>query len=84
MSYSYYYQANISRPDTWFLTATLRSFEHLAFDRALQKEDGLFEFFVPQDLESFFLEIMEFYQQEGVVTNLKKLPNRLSDPNAVV
>ncbi len=34
-----YYQAQVKRSDTWFLTATLRSFEHLCFDRALKKEE---------------------------------------------
>lgn len=84
MPYSCYYQAHICKSDTWFLTATLRSFEHLAFDRALQKEDGLFEFFVPENLESFFLEIIAYYQQQGIVTGLKKISNRLAHADAEV
>jgi hypothetical protein len=76
MRYSLYYQANVDKTNTWFLTATLRSFEHLAFDRCLQKEQNLFEFFVPQDLEPYFIEIMQYYLQNGIITNLVKLPNR--------
>ncbi len=79
MSYCLYYQAHVVRPDTWFLTATLRSFEHLSFDRCLQKEDGLFEFFVPATLEKYFLELMSYYQSVNVVTSFTKLPNRLID-----
>ena len=74
-----YYQAKIKKSDTWFLTATLRSFEHLCFDRALKKEDSLFEFFVPQNLEPYFLTIMDYYQQQGIVMGLKKLSNRLEN-----
>lgn len=84
MTYSLYYQARVKKSDTWFLTATLRSFEHLCFDRALTKEQGLFEFFVPEQLENYFLELMHYYQDCGIVTELKKLPNRLRDPHAEV
>lgn len=79
-----YYQAHIKRSDTWFLTATLRSFEHLTFDRSLEKQQELFEFFVPAQLESYFLELMDYYQHEGIVTEFHKLPNRLLDPHEKV
>jgi hypothetical protein len=84
MEYSFYYQAHVKKTDTWFLTATLRSFEHLCFDRALTKEYGLFEFFVPIQLEHYFLELMNYYQEIGIVTELHKLSNRLIDTNAEV
>lgn len=80
--YCSYYQANVNKPDTGFLTATLRSFEHLCFDRSLNKDTFLFEFFVPAAQEYFFLEVMHFYEQKGVITNLQKLPNRLLNQNA--
>lgn len=80
--YCLYYQAKVSKADTGFLTATLRSFEHLCFDRSLSKEMCLFEFFVPSQLESFFLELMNYYQEQGMVTEFQKLPNRLLNPNA--
>lgn len=82
--YCAYYQAQVNKTNTWFLTATLRSFEHLCFDRALTKEQGLFEFFVPADLEHYFLELMDFYQSQNIVSNLQKLPNRLENPQEEV
>lgn len=72
-----YYQAIVSRPDTWFLTSVLRSFEHIVFDRTLDAEAGLFEFFVPMTTEKYFLEIMREFVEKGIVSELKKLPNRL-------
>jgi hypothetical protein len=80
--YCLYYQAKVNKPDTGFLTATLRSFEHLCFDRSLNKEAFLFEFFVPAQFEQSFLELMYFYEQQNMISDLKKLPNRLQDPNA--
>ena len=43
--YSLYFQAQVNKKETWFLAATLRSFEHLAFDRTVDKQAGIFEFF---------------------------------------
>jgi hypothetical protein len=73
-----YYQAHVVKEKCWFMAATLRSFEHIAFDRTLDPKKSIFEFFVPQGLEGSFLEIMAYYQQIGLITNLSKLPNRLS------
>lgn len=77
-----YYQASVPKEKHWMLTAWLRSFEHLAFDRTCDTENGVFEFFVPQDLEHYFLQIMEDFKQRGLVYDLKKLPNRLADQDA--
>jgi hypothetical protein len=85
MSYCSYYQAQVERSLCWFLAATLRSFEHLSFDRSL---DGgvtsTFEFFVPQEMEGQFERIMEYYLHKGIVKNIQKLPNRLLDPKELV
>lgn len=77
MSYCFYYTAYVTPAHCWFLAATLRSHEHLAFDRTLDVEKSIFEFFVPQINESYFLELMDYYQKAGIVKNLQKLPNRL-------
>jgi hypothetical protein len=77
--YSLYYQANVVPELCWFVTATLRSYEHLAFDRTLDPQTSLFEFFVSPSAENYFLEIMSYYQKEGLVSNLVKWPNRLAD-----
>jgi hypothetical protein len=74
-----YYQATIAQKDCWFFVAALRSYEHLAFDRTFDVEKSIFEFFVAPSEEEIFLELMHFFEQEGLVTELKKLPNRFSD-----
>jgi hypothetical protein len=78
-SYCIYYQAYIDRQKTWLLVATLRSFEHVAFDRTLSKENNQFEFFVVPSQELLFLQIMEIFIKQGLVEDLKKLPNRYRD-----
>lgn len=77
MAYCSYYQAHVPRQHCWFLTATLRSYDHVAFDRTLDKGNSIFEFFVPPAMEHIFLDIMERFKAEGVVVNLQKLPNRI-------
>lgn len=72
-----YYQAQVVKDQCWFMAATLRSFEHLTFDRTIDAEKSIFEFFVPKDLEGYFLEIMEYYASIGLINNLVQLPNRL-------
>lgn len=77
MDYCKYYQANIDRQKTWLFVGCLKSFEHIAFDRTLDADSGLFEFFVPIDMEHYFVEIMHYFEKEKIVFNLQKLPNRL-------
>jgi len=77
MSYCSYFQAIITKKDTWFFVATLRGNEHIAFDRSYDKEVGMFEFFVPQENEEKFIALMKQYEQIGILANLEKLPNRL-------
>lgn len=84
MMYSLYFQAQVVPKDTWFLVAILRSFEHLQFDRTYDKTTGTFEFLVPQAHEKYFLEIMNYFQQEGIVLTLEKIRNRFEDPAAQV
>lgn len=77
MSYCSYFQALVAKKDTWFFVATMRSNEHLMFDRTHDAERGLFEFFVPSDNEERFVRLMHWYQEQGIITEFKKLPNRL-------
>ncbi len=79
-----YYQARVKKEDVWFLTAVLRGFEHLAFDRTIDTEQSIFEFFVPPALEETFLAIMDYFIKHAIVHDLQKLPNRLADPAAQV
>ncbi len=76
-----YYQAHVTREKVWFFVGVLRSFEHLVFDRTFDKEHSIFEFFVPKDLNQYFLDLMQYFQDEGIVHNLQELPNRLKNKN---
>lgn len=75
--YCSYYQAHIDRPKTLFLVAALRGFEHVSFDRTFNVDESIFEFYVPQDMEPYFLKIIAHFQQAGIVSNLIKKENRL-------
>ncbi len=77
-----YYRAHVHKEDVWFLVAVLRSYEHVAFDRTIDKEQSVFEFFVPSVLEETFLAIMRYFIKHAIVSDLQKLPNRLADPAA--
>jgi hypothetical protein len=83
-SFSVYYQATIVRSQAWFVVAVLKSFDHVALDRAYNVEETIFEFFVPAEMEPAFLEVMHYLQQESLVYNLAKLPNRLEDATQTV
>lgn len=75
--YCLYYQADVQRSKCWFLVAILRSFENIAFDRTLDKQSSVVEFFVSQDRQIEFLELMQALAERGVLSNLRQLPNRL-------
>jgi hypothetical protein len=79
-SYSLYYQATVYRSQTWQLVAILKSFEYLAFDRALEKslsdQLSLFEFFVPHLLNNEFIDLMNYFKINGIVQDYIMLNNR--------
>lgn len=77
MLYCLYYQANIKSSECYFFVAILRSLEHVAFDRTLDKKTSLFEFFVPEATYKEFLAFIKDFQNMGIVSNFKELPNRL-------
>jgi hypothetical protein len=72
-----YFQAKISSPHVWLVTAILRGCEHIVFDRTLDVRNSLFEFFVPIDCLETFLAIMQLFQQRGIINQFVELPNRL-------
>lgn len=84
MSYCLYYQARVVESECWFLVAVLRSFEHLTFDRTFDKQDSIFEFFVPSQNEKVFVEIMDHFKGIGVIKSFNKAENRLLSPDQVV
>ncbi len=77
--YCFYYQGNIQRELCWYVTAALRSYDHMAFDRTLDPATSLFEFFVAPSMENQFLTVCAYFEQQGLLRNLVKLPNRLEN-----
>ncbi|MFS8506726.1 MAG: hypothetical protein LVQ75_01165 [Candidatus Babeliales bacterium] len=69
---SCHYIGKIQRERAWLLSSVMRGTEHIAFDRCFDKQQGLYEFFVPQDTESIFLETMGYLAKEGVLLSLEK------------
>jgi hypothetical protein len=82
MNYCCYYQAIVKKDTCWYLTAILRSYEHLAFDRTINVDESRFEFFVAPQMKHYFLTLMDHMQAEGIVSQLQELPNRLADPKS--
>jgi hypothetical protein len=82
--YCHYYQAHVQRELCWFVTAVLKSYEHIAFDRTINTAESRFEFFVAPSTEYYFLELMSYFQQEGLVSHLNKQPNRLAQESEQV
>ena len=81
MNYCLYYQALVDKTFCWYVVAILKSYEHLAFDRTLDTQKNLFEFYVPESREQEFLKLMSYFEALHLVNNLQKLPNRLADPS---
>jgi hypothetical protein len=79
MDYSEYYQARVEPSRCWYVTAILRSHEHMCFDRSLDPQNSIFEFFVPASMESLFVVVMNHFIQKGLVHSLQKMPNRLHE-----
>ncbi len=75
--YGTYFTATLERRMIWFITGALRNEDGLAFDRALDHKNDLFEFFVPQDQEAQFLIFMGYFIEHGFVRNFTKKENRL-------
>jgi len=84
MAYCRYYQAHVNRSECWFFVGAMRSFEYMSFDRTIDLPSSLFEFFVSEAMEEQFLVVMSYFQDKGVISGLKRLPNRLINPQEVV
>jgi len=80
--YCKYYQAKVLKEKTWFLSACLRNEANLVFARAIPGQTDTFEFFVPEDQEVLFLEIMKTLEKKGIIRDLEEKPNRLECPKA--
>ncbi len=74
-----YFTARIEKSRCWLVSSALRGTEHIAFDRALDVPESIFEFFVPHAMESVFLEVMAYFENKKIVSELTKKPNRLEE-----
>ncbi len=78
-NYCAYYTGHVKKETAWLLTAILRGTEHVVFDRTIDKQNSIFEFFVPIDMESVFLEVADYLKKEELLLSLDKKKNRLLD-----
>ena len=81
MKHCNFYQAELDRSRIWFFVGTLRSFEHLVFDRAYDPKQNKFEFFVPHENTQVFEKIIQYYLKIGVVIAITKQENRFLPEN---
>lgn len=77
MAYGIYYQADVVKKEAYMVTSTLRFSEHVAFDRCVDVENSIFEFFIAPGLEDEFVHIMKALQTAGYITAFTRLDNRL-------
>ena len=75
--YCLYYVAKVKRELCWVLSSALRGTENVAFDRALDKVESTFEFFVPKDMQKPFLQVMDYLIKQEVIIWLEEHKNRL-------
>lgn len=83
MAYSVYYRGKVERELCWKFVGILRSFEYIAFDRTYSVEDSVFEFFVPAEFQQDFEYVMKYFEENGLLTELQQLPNRIELGGAV-
>jgi hypothetical protein len=75
--FSVYYRSHVQKEYAWFVVGGLKGFEYLSFDRTVDVNNSIFEFFVSPDLEDVFLEVIHYFEQKGFITCLEKKENRL-------
>lgn len=78
--YCPYYVANVDRHMSYYFVAIMKSFDNMVFDRTIDVETSLFEFFVAPAFEEQFLDLMAYFKEQGLVANLEKRENRLQNP----
>lgn len=83
-NYCPYYTANVDRHQSNYFVAIIKAFDNMVFDRTIDVDQSLFEFFVAPAYEQQFLDVMSLFEKQGLVANLRKLPNRLESPEELV
>jgi|WetSurMetagenome_2_1015567.scaffolds.fasta_scaffold1198522_2 hypothetical protein len=71
-----YYQAKVDKEKTWFVVGTFRNEDHVAFERAIEGQTEILEFFVPQDQEDYFLILIQRLKEMGYILWFEKKDNR--------
>lgn len=82
--YCAYYHARIEPQHVWFFVGVLKSYDHLGFDRTLDKQTSTFEFFVPESSVPEFEALVHRFVADRVMSDVKRLPNRLALPDQAV
>ncbi|KKQ48326.1 MAG: hypothetical protein US69_C0027G0015 [candidate division TM6 bacterium GW2011_GWF2_38_10] len=72
-----YYQAIVDVPHTWFVCGILRNEDNLVFERTLETDPRILEFFVTAEQEAEFLDLMHYFISCGYLESLQKMENRL-------
>ena len=77
--YCHYYQAKVLRKKAWFVVGSFRNEENIAFIRALESSQDLFEFFVPDGYKEHFLSFIKYLQEHGYIFEFEEKPNRIKE-----
>ena len=75
--YCTYYHVRFVKKTTWFVVGVLRAEDNVVFERALDSDTEIFEFFVPPGREPEFLSFMDCLTRRGYVLSIEQKPNRL-------
>ncbi|MCK4499010.1 hypothetical protein KAU11_00770 [Candidatus Babeliales bacterium] len=75
--FCFYYQAVTNREKTWFVNGVFRNEPNLCIERCIDKKANIFEFFVPKDMESHFLNVAQYLLENGYLLSIEKKENRL-------
>lgn len=73
---SLYYQAEVIPHTIWLVTSILRNEDGWAFDRALENNSTVLEFFVSPSYEAEFCSFMDYCLEKKLLLSFQKLPNR--------
>lgn len=73
-----YYLAKLVKKRIWFVTGNIHSMDNMVFERTVDKDEDILEFFVPSDQEKVFLEFMDSDPIKSCVVWIKKSRNRLA------
>lgn len=74
----HYYQARVDKKRAWFVMGVFRNEDNIAFVRALDGGNEIFEFFVPEGFEKNFLPIIKHLEDNGYLSEFIKMPNRFA------